>query len=52
MFRNIVLAGMIGLCACAQAPQPVPHADGEIVTRAVQHAQAQVEPRRPRELGK
>ena len=52
MIRKALLAGLAALAACAQSPQPVPHADGEIVTRAVQLAQAQADKARERELRK
>lgn len=52
MFRYVFLLSLALLPGCAQSPQPVPHANGEIVTRAVEHAQAQVEQPRRRELRK
>jgi hypothetical protein len=52
MIRTALLAAAACVSACAQSPQPVPHANGEIVTRAVEHAQAQVEQPRRRELRK
>lgn len=46
MVRNLVLAATIGLTGCAQ-PEPVIRVDGDIINRAVQHAQAQVDADRP-----
>ena len=43
MIRKALLAGLAALAACAQSPQPVPHADGEIVTHAVELAQARAD---------
>ena len=45
MIRKAILLIAAGLSACADSSMPTPHADGEIVTRAVQHAQAQVDQR-------
>ena len=42
MIRNSLLAALLALAGCAQPP-PELHVDGEVVTRAVQHAQAQVD---------
>ena len=42
MIRNYVLAATIGLTGCAQSP-PELHVDGDIINRAVQHAQAQID---------
>ena len=52
MIRKALLASLAGLAACAQPPQPTPHADGDIVTRAVQLAQAQADKAHERELRK
>jgi hypothetical protein len=52
MIRKALLAGLIALAACAQSPQPTPHADGEIVTRAVELAQARADHTREREYRK
>jgi len=43
MIRKALLAGLAGLAACAQSPEPAPHADGDIVTRAVELAQARAD---------
>ena len=48
MFRNCLLAALLALSGCADAP-PEMHVDGEIVRHAVQHAQAQVDRDRDRE---
>jgi len=42
MVRNLVLAATIGLTGCAQ-PEPQIRVDGDIINRAIQHAQAQVD---------
>ena len=52
MIRKALLAGLIALTACAQSPQPAPHANGEIVTRAVELAQARADQTREREYRK
>ena len=41
MIRYACLAAAACLSACAEAPPPAPHVDGETIERAVQHAQAQ-----------
>ena len=47
MIRTVFLAVVAACaCGCGQPPQPMPQADGETIARAVQHAQAQVEPPR------
>ena len=52
MIRKALLVIAAALSGCAERPQPTPHADGEIVSRAVQHAQAQVDKAAARESGK
>ena len=42
MIRKLVLVAVLGLAACAEPP-PEMQVDGEIITHAVQHAQAQVD---------
>ena len=42
MIRHLLLAAVLGLSACAE-PAPEMQVDGEIITHAVQHAQAQVD---------
>ena len=42
MIRKALLAGLAALAACAQSP-PTPHADGDIVTHAVELAQARAD---------
>ena len=49
MIRKVLLAGLVGLAACAQTPQPTPHADGDIVTHAVELAQARADRSHARE---
>ena len=43
MFRYVLLLTLALLPGCAERPQPTPHADGDTITRAVEHAQAQVD---------
>ena len=43
MIRNALLACLGLLAACGESTRPVPHADGEIVTRAVELAQARAD---------
>ena len=43
MIRKALLVSLVGLAACAQSPQPTPHADGDIVTHAVELAQARAD---------
>ena len=43
MFRYGLLFTLAMLPGCAQPPQPTPHVDGEVIERAVQHAQAQAD---------
>ena len=50
MIRRALLLAALGLTACAEPPPPM-QVDGEIIMRAVQHAQAQADgDRRGREL--
>ena len=48
MFRNCLLAALLALSGCADAP-PEMHVDGDIVLHAIQRAQAQVDRDRERE---
>ena len=43
MIRYAFLAAAACLPACAKSPPPAVHVDGEIIERAVQHAQAQAD---------
>ena len=52
MIRKALLTGLVGLAACAQSPQPAPHANGDIVTHAVELAQARADQTRAPEYRK
>lgn len=52
MLRAVLFTIAACLAACAQTPQPSPHSDGQIVTHAVQLAQARVDDRAEEEIAK
>ena len=43
MIRYAFLAAAACLSSCAESPPPAMHVDGEVIERAVQHAQAQAD---------